>query len=142
MIALPIKDPCANIDDIGIIARTLWGEARGEGIRGMTAVASVIVNRLKANQWKGNGNLRNVCLQREQFSCWNMDDPNRSECLLVNDDDDQYCDALLIAQNTFIGSLKDITNGAHYYFVNGIAWPTWAMGRQPCAYIGKHIFFE
>ena len=31
--------------DIDVLARTLWGEARGEGVRGMHAVANVIMRR-------------------------------------------------------------------------------------------------
>ena len=35
------------------LARTLWGEARGEGHYGMEAVASVILNRVKIADAKG-----------------------------------------------------------------------------------------
>ena len=38
-------------DDLHIMAATLWGEARGDGIEGMEAVACVIVNRFNARKW-------------------------------------------------------------------------------------------
>ncbi len=33
--------------DLDIVAKTVWGEARGEGRKGMQAVAEVILNRAK-----------------------------------------------------------------------------------------------
>ena len=36
------------MDDLQILARTLFGEARGEGDEGIEAVACVVMNRFKA----------------------------------------------------------------------------------------------
>ena len=55
----------------GIIADTLYMEARGEGEIGIRAVATVIYNRAKGDVTK----LEAVCLAPKQFSCWN----NRSK---------------------------------------------------------------
>ena len=38
-------------NDLQILARTLFGEARGEGDEGLEAVACVIINRFKAKKW-------------------------------------------------------------------------------------------
>lgn len=51
--------------EIDVIAETLWGEARGEGWRGIKAVASVIANRSKG------GSFAATCLAPMQFSHWN-----------------------------------------------------------------------
>ena len=40
-----------NFDDLQIMARTLWGEARGDGQEGIEAVARVIINRYRAGKW-------------------------------------------------------------------------------------------
>lgn len=56
-----------KVYDVGIIAETIWREARGESSKGREAVASVIVNRMKERKLTGSG----VCLQHKQFSCWN-----------------------------------------------------------------------
>ena len=64
--------------DRDILARTLWGEARGEGFDGQIAVAWTIRNRVfdgKAKSWWGEG-YAEVCLKPWQFSCWNQNDPN------------------------------------------------------------------
>ena len=71
--------------DLQIFARTLFGEARGEGDEGLEAVACVILNRFRANKWftgyeMQNGkkipNVAQTCLKKAQFSCWNKNDVN------------------------------------------------------------------
>ncbi|MFW0755465.1 cell wall hydrolase [Pseudomonas sp. H11T01] len=64
--------------DPDILVRTLWGEARGEGLAGRIAVGWTIRNRVndgKAKSWWGEG-YAGVCLKVWQFSCWNKNDPN------------------------------------------------------------------
>ena len=41
----------ATLDDAQVIALTLYGEARGEGVEGRIAVANVIRNRLTSGRW-------------------------------------------------------------------------------------------
>jgi hypothetical protein len=48
------------------VALTILAEARGEGLRGMAAVACVIAQRAKERCITP----KEVCLQRKQFSCW------------------------------------------------------------------------
>jgi N-acetylmuramoyl-L-alanine amidase len=66
--------------DLKILAQTIWGEARREGVEGMTAVGHVIKNRAEANKPKlfGQG-IKGVALKPKQFSCWNENDPNREK---------------------------------------------------------------
>ena len=64
--------------DRDILARTLWGEARGESLAGQIAVAWTIRNRVndgKDKSWWGEG-YAGVCQKPYQFSCWNRNDPN------------------------------------------------------------------
>ena len=66
--------------EVDVLARTIWGEARGEGKEGMEAVASVILNRTEIAKrldgyWWGNTIIQ-VCQKPYQFSCWNKLDPN------------------------------------------------------------------
>jgi len=78
--------------DREILARTLWGEARGEGIDGMRAVAHVILNRVADARWPGT--VAEVCLQPSQFSAWLERDANRRKMLAVDDDDRAYLEAI------------------------------------------------
>lgn len=68
-IALTDKD-----EQIDYMARTAWGEARGEGSRGMQAVINVIMNRVRAGSWYG-ATPKEVCTKKSQFSVWNKKRP-------------------------------------------------------------------
>ncbi|MEC7028233.1 MAG: cell wall hydrolase [Pseudomonadota bacterium] len=125
---------------IDILARTLWGEARGEGTIGMQAVANVIINRAANPSWWGS-NIMQVCRRPYQFSCWNDGDPNRSQLKSVMEKDLYFATALRIARRAAYGALGDITNGADHYHATGIT-PGWAKGQTPVAVIGNHIFYK
>lgn len=62
---------CALKAQAGIIADTLYMEARGEGEHGQRAVATVIYNRAHGKA----DNMEIVCLKPKQFSCWNGKTP-------------------------------------------------------------------
>ena len=127
---------------VEIVACTLWGEARGEGLAGMRAVAAVIVNRVRARG--GALNFAQVCLARRQFSCWNEDDPNRRRLdRLPREPDAIYRQACDIAREALAGRLTDPTRGAtHYVAVTLRRRPSWLSGKQPCIVIGGHEFYN
>lgn len=141
-INLTLENENAAIDTL---ARTIWGEARGESVRGKEAVASTIINRVKhaksrGGHWWGN-NVIEVCLKPWQFSCWNENDPNRAKINLIPDTDKQFKICTRIARRTFRKTQTDPTNGAtHYHTQDSNPW--WAKGRIPCAVIGNHFFYK
>jgi N-acetylmuramoyl-L-alanine amidase len=123
---------------IDTLARTTWGEARGEGNLGMQAVAAVVVNRTSfAPKW--GDTVEAVCLQPQQFSCWNPQEPT---CAAVDWTDPEFARSLVIALIACVGELPDPTNGATHYYADSIEPPYWAVGEEPCAVIGHHIFFK
>lgn len=127
------------------LARTLWGEARGEGSGGMQAVACVILNRVahakKMNgYWWGNTILE-VCHKPFQFSCWNSSDPNYRKLLSVDEEDLYFVTARRVATRALLGFLKDPTNGATHYHARTLT-PKWAIGKKPSAVLGRHIFYK
>lgn len=125
--------------EIDVIARTVWGEARGEGAEGMVAVANVIQNRVKAGAWYG-ATYEEVCKKPKQFSCWNTNDPNYNKILNVTEADGDFEIAMMIARAVVDGDLKDITNGATHYHARSI-YPSWASSLKQTAQIGNHIFY-
>lgn len=134
-------------DDLVIdtLARTLWGEARGEGPQGMDAVASVILNRVKIAQarggyWWGN-DIISVCQKPYQFSCWNRSDPNYRVLQAVTEKDLHFATAVRIARRAVAGTLADVTGGADHYHAKSIA-PDWAKGQKPTTTIRNHIFYK
>lgn len=134
------EDIIDNLTDNEVIAKTMWGEARGEGYVGQQAVCNVIFNRAEKPSWWGHSP-RTVCLKPYQFSCWNQSDPNRPKLMEVTADDSIYSQSLTIVRDALSGDLPDVTNGADSYCVIGTN-PSWAAKLTPCATIGKHEFFR
>ena len=150
----------SDTDDIDVLARTLWAEARGEGEAGMVAVAAVIMNRCRAaadyrrrkpgksrHVLFGDGSPASACQMPWQFSCWNQDDPNRGKLLAVTSDDPWFAAALRIAAQAVAHELVDPTGGATHYvrhdWVSRTAWTKTPDGapRSPTAKIGNHWFY-
>lgn len=132
---------------IDTLARTLWGEARGEGSSGMQAVAQVILNRLAISKelgsyWWGNDVVQ-ICQKPFQFSCWNKDDPNRAKLIQLSADDDIYfVTAMRIARRALAATLgTDVTEGATHYHAAGIS-PYWVKDNKASSVLGKHIFYR
>ena len=130
------------LDQVDTMARTLWGEARGEGLEGIIAVANVIMNRVKNPTWWGH-DVISVCTKPWQFSCWNKNDPNRQKLINVTNDDPQFQACKKIAAVACDGNLDDITDGSTNYFDLRMPQPpAWAKEKAPTVIIGNHAFFN
>lgn len=128
---------------IDTMARTLWGEARGEPLQGILAVAAVILNRAMHPHvhWWGT-TVVGVCRARKQFSCWNSTDPNLPKLLAVTLDNDRFRICWRVAQDAMGGKLQDLCKlGATHYHTKSIS-PSWAERKVPCADIGNHLFYN
>ena len=123
--------------EIDTLARTLWGEARGEGKEGMEAVAAVIVNRVNDDRWPSS--FSGVCKQPWQFSCWNENDPNLPKLKAVTKEDEVFVVALEVARKAVNGQLLNLLGGANHYFTTGLA-PKWANNMRTVAVTGGHKF--
>lgn len=132
---------------VDILARTLWGEARGEGPKGMHAVCNVILNRAALADDDNNPitwwgiDLVTICQKPYQFSCWNPDDPNRAKLMAVDEGNADFATALRIARRAVYGQVKDITGGATHYHADHVH-PYWADNKISTAQIGQHIFYR
>ena len=127
-----------------ILARTVYGEARGENVRGMEAVAAVAMNRVAAaalgRRWWG-ATVIEVCRKPYQFSCWNRDDANRPALLAARPGDPVFDICRRIARRAVGGVLADPTHGSTHYHAIG-ATPSWAEGHKPAAIVGRHVFYN
>jgi len=140
----PVTDP-DMLSEVEVLARTLYGEARGEELSGIEAVASVILNRVafakrRGRYWWGN-DIKSVCLKPAQFSCWNAKDPNRKKLLALSPRDPAYRLCKRIAKRAVAGELPDPTDGATHYHTHAVD-PFWASGHVPVAEIGNHLFYK
>lgn len=138
--------------DLDVLTATLWGEARGESLAGIEAVASVIVNRVAAVKVRpkrkqfGDGSWRSACLRPWQFSCWNRDDPNRAKLMGLDLETPKTNDlalCLLTAEDAIAGRLADSTHGALFYKVTSLPWPKdWGQEVEPIYEVGHHSFYR
>lgn len=132
----------ARAQQIDIIARTIWGEARNQGEKGMQAVANVIGNRKKNPGWWGRDFI-GICLKPWQFSCWNHDDPNLLVIKKITINDPGFRLALKIASHLVDNTLEDITHGADHYVLTSFAkYTPWARYQIPRIIIGTHSFYK
>src|SRR5258708_7124377 len=107
----PSYDDPDVLSDLEIVARTVWGEARGEGVDGWVAVSWVIKNRAGHPGWWGR-DLKSVCLKRAQFSSWNIDDRNRPKMLALATNDPLLTRIRGTVAEVLAGTVPDPTGGA------------------------------
>jgi cell wall hydrolase len=139
-----------QLTDSEVLFLTLVGEARGEPVEGQIAVGSVILNRAKERKLT----IKAVCLQPKQFSCWNINDPNRSHLM-------DLARLFLKGQYGFKGyeqlhwvahglierKLKDNTFGKDHYMTSALFKsddrPSWAkFPKTDPVVIGNHTFLN
>lgn len=137
--------------DVDTLARTVWGEARGESDLGKTAVAWVIRNRAGRTAFARHlagreGAIDWVCKAAWQFSCWNVQDPNRAKLVALHPID--FALELQLATEVLKGGAPDPTGGAdHYHTVDAPSWatlwpPDWASTMAETARFGGHVFYD
>lgn len=108
------------------MARTVYGEARGEPYTGQVAVAAVILNRLYSPQFPNT--VSGVIFQPGAFTA-------------VNDGQ-----IWLTPDSTAYKAVHDAVNGwdpsgeALYYFNPATATSKWIWSRPQIKQIGRHIF--
>jgi len=128
-----------------IVAKTILGEARGEGKAGMYAVACIIKQRMKLKSYPSTAT--GVCLEPKQFDYWTQhkrakwDDINRSKVgRLMSTDTElvRYAKQLAVSLDRL--DLSYIKNADHYCTLHTRNY--WTKGRKPVAVIGGHKFFK
>lgn len=125
--------------DIDILARTIYGEARGETYKGKKAVAHVIMNRTSLERFKYDMSIAATCLRAWQFSAWLPNDPNVEKMHLITLDTPLFRECYRAALEAM--DEADFTNGATHYHTKAID-PNWAQGKVPCWSEGSHLFYN
>jgi N-acetylmuramoyl-L-alanine amidase len=123
-------------DEIDVIVGTLYAEARGEPVEGQEWVIWVIKNRARLNRsyWGGN-QMKNVCLHRYQFECWNWHSSiTMPECSYTS-------------LKTFVGKIlaeqEDPTGGCdHYNNPDKEGYPDWTKNCKRVRKIANHQFYK
>lgn len=115
-------------NDIKLMANAVYGEARGEPYEGQVAVASVIINRVKHENFPNT--ISGVIFEPRAFTAV----ADGQIWLTPNDTAER---AVLDAMNGW-----DPTGDAIYYFNPDTATSPWIWTRPQIKKIGKHIFCE
>ena len=120
------------------LSRTIYWETRGEQAASMSAVASVVMNRLAHSGFPDTicevvkqGQEQGAC----QFSWWCDGHPDDAE------DDKSYVIAKEVARKTLNGQTKDATGGALYFHDINVT-PDWSAEYQRTASVGKFVFYK
>jgi spore germination cell wall hydrolase CwlJ-like protein len=135
-----------SINDSYILATTIWGEARGEGEKGMQAVLNVILNRAGGDFNKAT----QISIQPKQFSFWNKISNKQEYSNKIAQsaregkfkDSKQYIQALTLVDKALKHQLQDITGGAKFYFNPKLVRPAWANKMIKTSTIGNHDFYK
>jgi N-acetylmuramoyl-L-alanine amidase len=159
-----LPNPDQSIEDQpaeAVLAMCLWGEARGSDIRAKVSVASVILNRSGAKPGRffhkdlaGAGHLarvKGVVLRPYQFSCFNVNDPNRAQLLRPthNDSVSVWEECMWVAAGAIDGLFRDPTFGSDHYFspvfdrqYSVLNEPAWAKGKTPTVTMRGFYFYR
>ena len=121
--------------ELFIVALTILGEARGEGMEGMAGVASVIQTRMIERKQSAS----QVCLSPKQFSFWNGGVSESSKRKLLATP--QGKNALYLADLVVHKQLQSIVKGANHYHAISVA-PKWARDARLVATIRNHKFYK
>ncbi|MCR5224468.1 MAG: cell wall hydrolase [Alphaproteobacteria bacterium] len=128
--------------DVDILARTIYGEARGElfkhGIASLIAIANVVFNRLKKNFAP---TVAEVCIAPYQFSCWNEHDINYKKIKEVTTECSVFRTCREVAANVLAEKWPDLTDGCDHYHNKAIK-PAWTMYLEPKRVFGSHYFYN
>lgn len=119
---------------VDAVARTIWGEARGESWEGQLAVASTIWNRANGN----TNRLDDVVKQRKQYSIWNSGVPEKGG-------GEEWKKVIALAEQMVTNQFKPSVPYTHY-FNPDVASPNWAYENGKLVrdhkIIGNHVFLN
>lgn len=127
--------------DIEALAKTIYGESRGEPPEGQIAVGFTVLNRLALNTWYGHS-IEEVCLKPYQYSCWLKSDPNRSKMDSLSVDSDELQSFVDIAYQIINTQIDDPSLGATHYYAVYINPPAWISQATFTVQIGQHRFYK
>ena len=112
--------------DVNLLARLIYGEARGESYVGQVAVGAVVMNRIKSASFPNT--MAGVIYQSYAFTAVDDGQINLTPNATARK-------AALDAMNGW-----DPTYGALYYYNPSTATSSWIFSRKTTVTIGNHVF--
>lgn len=131
------------MNDVEVLARTLYGEARFNDVEDAEAIANVVLNRVGYRNWPNS--VSKVCLQPWQFSCWLQHDEAHAANfirLMSAQRGNQWFDRCWnIAERAVAGELTDTTRTSTHYHTREVS-PKWSRNKIPVFETKGHVFFN
>jgi N-acetylmuramoyl-L-alanine amidase len=126
-----------NLYPTFMLALCSWREARGESSDAQLGVIHTILNRAAKPSWWGR-DVVSVVLKPEQFSSFNVGDPNATKFPVATDAIWQDILGMAIAPG------PDNTAGATHYFDDSMKDdpPSWAREMTPTVKLGALNFYK
>lgn len=112
--------------DISLLARLIYGEARGESYTGQVAVGAVVLNRVRSSSFPNT--IAGVIYQPYAFTAVSDGQINLTPNATARK-------AAIAAMNGW-----DPSYGAIYYYNPSTATSSWIFSRQTTVVIGDHVF--
>ncbi len=120
-----------NNSDVILLARLLFGEARGESREHKIDVAYSVLNRTGQRKWWGN-TLNEVILKPHQYSCFNKNDPNYKAVVYpLKFSAVAWNECVVVSRYVLSNPKQDTTNGATHYYSTWIPSPYWSNKKDP-----------
>lgn len=116
------------------LADTAYLEARGEGTRGMRAVADVVVNRTKDDRFPND--ICAVVREKKRGKC-----QFHTMCrkMHINRKDPLYMEAVQVAQKSLTEDVDTVKGST--FFVKKTLRPSWTYTLKKHITIGRHTFY-
>ena len=135
------------LTDEQALALTLYLEARSEPTKGIIAVGSVILERVRLGYFGGK-NIKGVCFKPYQFSCYNSKDPQYEKIALRIARDfageagkiSKLQTCLMISKGLLSGEIKPNVEAQFYKVVGCPA--AWEKEFVHVERIGAHDFYR
>lgn len=129
-------------EDIELLARAIYGEARSGSKKLKIAIAQSIINRTNKNKWWGH-TLKEVILKSGQYSCFMPKDPNYNKVWnpLKYEKPEVWYECLKIAKEVLENKLVDITKGATHYHTTKVK-PLWSKRKHFLTKIDNTLFYK
>ena len=116
----------ATSSELNLLARLIYGEARGESYTGQVAVGAVVMNRVKSSSFPNT--ISGVIYQPYAFTAVSDGQINMTP-------NSTAIEAAKAAMNGY-----DPTGGAIYYYNPSTATSAWIYSRKTTVTIGRHVF--
>jgi spore germination cell wall hydrolase CwlJ-like protein len=119
---------------IQCLAENAYFEAGNQSTKGKVAVTNVVMNRIKDERFPKSACA--VVHQKSYGKCqfsWVCEGKKRIRDMTI------FAESKRIAENVYLGNIRDVTRGAKFYHANYVN-PKW--GMQRVAQIGAHIFYR